>query len=92
MPYIVSKRLAVVWVGWPKILPNFDIYIALDSHYRTILVTIIIVEQTSRTGVIEHFLDILREGYIVFYNILQGNYTVIKATGSRTCIAIEMRT
>ena len=70
MPYIVSKRLAVILIGWPKILPNFDIYIALDSYYRAILVAVIIVEQTSRTGVIEHFLDVLQEGYIVFYDIL----------------------
>ena len=69
MPYIVSKRLAIVWVGWLKILSNFDIYIALDSYYRTILVAIIVVEQTSGMGVMEHFLDVLREGYIVFYDV-----------------------
>ena len=89
MPYIVSKRLAIVWVGWPKILPNFDIYIALDSHYRAIPVAIVIIEQTSGTGVIEHFLDILQEGYIVLYDVLQGNYTVVKVTGSYTCIGIK---
>ena len=70
-------------------MSNFDIYIALDSYYRAVLVAIIIVKQTSGTGVTEHFLDILREGYIVFYDVLQGNYTVIKATGSYTCIDVE---
>ena len=70
MPYIVSKRLAVVLIGWTKVLPNLDIYIALDSYYRAILVAIIIIEQTSETGIIEYFLDILQKGYIVFYNIL----------------------
>ena len=70
MPYIVSKRLAVVLVGWPKVLPNLDIYIALDSYHRAVPVAIVVIEQTSRTGVIEHFLDILRESYIVFYDIL----------------------
>ena len=55
-------------------------------------VAIVIVKQTSRTGVTEHFLDILRESYIVFCNILQGNYTVIKVTGSRARISIETYT
>ena len=54
------------------------------------LVAIVVVEQTSGTGVTEYFLDILREGYIVLYNVLQGNYTVIKATGSYTYISVEM--
>ena len=48
---------------------NFDIYITLDSYYRAILVAIVIVKQTSRTGIIEYLLDILREGYIVFCDI-----------------------
>ena len=34
------------------------------------LVTIIVIEQTSRIGITEYFLDILREGYIILYNIL----------------------
>ena len=69
MPYIVSKQLAVVLIGRIKVLPNLDIYIALDSYYRAILVAIIVVKQTSGTGVTEHFLDVLREGYIVLYDI-----------------------
>ena len=91
MPYIVSKRLAVVLVGWPKILPNLDIYIALDSYYRAILVAIVVVEQTSGTGVMEYFLEILREGYIVPCDVFQGNYTVIETIGSRAYIGIETR-
>ena len=39
----------------------------------------------------EYFLDILREGYIILCNVLQGNYTVIKATGSYAYIGIETR-
>ena len=54
-------------------------------------VAIIVVEQTSRTGITEHFLDVLQESYIVFYNILQGNYTIIEATGSHTRINVEAR-
>ena len=54
-------------------------------------VTIVVIKQTSETGITEHFLDILQEGYIVFYNILQGDYTVIKATGSYTHINVEAR-
>ena len=38
----------------------------------------------------EYFLDVLQEGYIVLYDILQGNYSVIKAIGSYTRISIEM--
>ena len=34
------------------------------------LVAIVIIEQTSGTGIIEYFLDVLREGYIVFYDVL----------------------
>ena len=89
MPYIVSKRLAVVLIRWTKVLPNFNIYIALDSHYRAILVIIVIVEQTSGTGIMEYFLDILRKGYIVLCNILQGNYTIVEAIGSYTRVGIE---
>ena len=37
----------------------------------------------------EYFLDILRKGYIVFYNILQGDYTIIEMIDSYTYIAIE---
>ena len=37
----------------------------------------------------EYFLDILREGYIVFCDILQGDYTVIEVTGSYTRISVE---
>ena len=70
-------------------MPNFNIHITPDSHYRAILVTIVIVKQTSRTGVTEHFLDILQESYIILYDILEGNYTIIKATGSHTYIDIE---
>ena len=55
------------------------------------LVAIIIVEQTSRIGVMEHFLDVLQESYIVFYNVLQGDYTIVEATGSRTRINVETR-
>ena len=40
-------------------MPNLDIYIALDSYYRAMLVAIVIVEQTSGIGVIEYFLDVL---------------------------------
>ena len=40
----------------------------------------------------EYFLDVLREGYIVFRDIFQGNYTVIEATGSRTRINVEAYT
>ena len=92
MPYIVSKGLAVVLIGRIKVLLNFNIYIALDSHYRAILVTIVVIEQTSGIGVTEYFLDILQEGYIILYNILQGDYTVIEVTGSRTYIGIEAYT
>ena len=53
------------------------------------LVTIIVIEQTSGTGITEHFLDVLREGYIILYDVLQGNYTVVEATGSRAYIGIE---
>ena len=70
MPYIVSKRLAVVLIGWTKVLSNLDIYIALDSYYRAVLVAIVVVEQTSGTGIVEYFLDILREGYIILCDIL----------------------
>ena len=42
--YIVSKRLAVVWVWRTKVLPNFNIYIALDSYYRAVLVAVVVVE------------------------------------------------
>ena len=69
MPYIVSKRLAVVLVGWPKILLNLDIYIALDSYYGAILVAIVVIEQASGTGIMEYFLDILRESYIVLCDV-----------------------
>ena len=69
---------------------NFNIYIALDSYYRAILVAIVVVEQTSRTGVMEHFLDILREGYIVFCDVFQGNYTVVEAIGSYTRVGVEV--
>ena len=55
------------------------------------LVTIIVIKQTSGMGITEHFLDILRKGYIVFYNILQGNYTIIETTGSRARISVEAR-
>ena len=70
MPYIVSKQLAIVLIGWTKVLPNLNIYIALDSYYRAVLVAIVVIEQTSGTGVTEYFLDVLRKGYIVFYNVL----------------------
>ena len=50
-------------------MPNLDIYIALDSYYRAVLVAIVVVEQTSGTGVTEYFLDILQEGYIVFCDV-----------------------
>ena len=73
-------------------MPNFNIYIALDSYYRAILVAIVIVKQTSKTDVMEHFLDVLREGYIVLYDVLQGDYSVIEAIGSYTCISVEART
>ena len=72
-------------------MPNFNIHIALDSHYRAVLVAIIVIKQTSGTGIIEHFLDILQESYIVFYNVFQGNYAVIETTGSCTRISIEAR-
>ena len=49
---------------------NLNIYIALDSYYRVVLVAIVIVKQTSRIGIIEHFLDILREGYIILCDVL----------------------
>ena len=91
LPYIVSKRLAVVWVGWPKILPNFDIHIALDSHYKAVPVAIVVVKQTSGTGVMEHFLDVLRECHVIFCDVLQSDCTVIEATGSRTRVGIEAR-
>ena len=39
----------------------------------------------------EYFLDILREGYIVLCDVLQSNYTVVKATGSYTYIGVEAR-
>ena len=91
MPYIVSKRLAIVLIGRTKVLPNLNIYITLDSYYRAMLVTIVVVKQTSKTGVIEYFLDVLREGYIILCDILQGNYSVIEAIGSRTYIGIETR-
>ena len=53
------------------------------------LVTIVVVEQTSGTGITEYFLDILQESYIVIYDVLQGNYTIIKATGSYTRISVK---
>ena len=56
------------------------------------LVAIVIVKQTSGTGVTEYFLDILQESYIILYDILQGNYTVIEATGSYTRISVETYT
>ena len=71
-------------------MPNLNIYITLDSYYRAVLVAIVIIKQTSRTGIMEYFLDILREGYIVFYNVLQGNYTIIKAMDSRIYINVEV--
>ena len=89
MPYIVSKRLAIVLIKRTKVLANFDIYITLDSYYRAILVAIIVIEQTSGTGITEYFLDILRESYIVFCDVFQGNYTIIETTGSYTYISIE---
>ena len=49
---------------------NLNIYIALDSYYRAVLVAIVVVKQTSRTGVVEYFLDILRKGYIILYDVL----------------------
>ena len=49
---------------------NFDIYIALDSYYRAMPIAIVVVKQTSRTGVTEHFLDVLRESYIILYDVL----------------------
>ena len=70
-------------------MPNLDIYIALDSHYRAMPVAIIVIKQTSGTGVTEYFLDILRKSYIVLCNVFQGDYTVIEMTGSYTCIGIE---
>ena len=54
------------------------------------LVAIVVVEQTSGTGITEYFLDILREGYIILYDVLQGDYTVIEATGSCARIGIEV--
>ena len=72
-------------------MPNFDIYITLDSYYRAVLVAIVIVKQTSGTGVTEYFLDILRESYIILYDVFQGNYTIIEAIGSYTCIDVEIR-
>ena len=53
-------------------------------------VAIVIIKQTSRTGIIEHFLDILQESYIVLYDVFQGNYTIIEATGSRAYIGVEV--
>ena len=75
-----------------KVLLNLNIYITLDSYYRAVLIAIVIIKQTSGMGIMEHFLDILQEGYIVFYDILQGNYTVIEATGSCTYISIKTHT
>ena len=53
-----------------KVLLNLDIYIALDSYYRAVLVAVVVVEQTSGMGVMEYFLDVLREGYVVFCDVL----------------------
>ena len=91
MPYIVSKRLTIVLVRRTKVLLNLDIYITLNSHYRAVPVAIVVIEQTSGTGITEYFLDILQEGYIVFYDIFQGNYTIIEVIGSHTHIGVKAR-
>ena len=54
------------------------------------LVAIVVVEQTSGTGIVEYFLDVLREGYIVLCDVLQGDCSVIEATGSRARIGIKV--